>query len=118
LLGYQFRNGKLVKWSHLMSLRTPAELAASEDLPFPTSEEVEIQSGSESEVNAVGTIIQQMITVPGGGISYNRESGKVEFLLNQRTSEDRSLAIRNMTKLIETVNDIGYFPDITEGMEG
>jgi hypothetical protein len=42
LLGYQFRNGKLVKWSHLMSLRTPAELAASEDLPFPTSEEVEI----------------------------------------------------------------------------
>jgi len=25
-----------------MSLRTPAELAASEDLPFPTSEEVEI----------------------------------------------------------------------------
>lgn len=118
LLGYQFRNGKLVKWSHLMSLRTPAELAASEDLPFPTSEEVEIQSGPESEINAVGTIIQQMITVPGGGISYNRESGKVEFLLNQRTSEDRSLAIRNMTKLIETVNDLGYFPDITEGIEG
>lgn len=118
LLGYQFRNGKLVKWSHLMSLRTPAELAASEDLPFPTSEEVEIQSGSEEQVNTVGTIIQEMITVPGGGLSYNQESGKIEFLLNQRTSEDRSLAIRNMTKLIETVNEIGYFPDITEGIDG
>lgn len=99
-----------------MSLRTPAELAASEQLPFPTSEEVKIERGSDKEIALVSSIIADMINTPGGGLGYDRDTQTVDFLLNQRTTEDRSLAIKNMAELIEAVNEIGYLPDITEGL--
>lgn len=116
LLGYQFRNGKMIKWSHLMSLRTPEELEASEHLPFPTSEEVELQDkANERDINLIKAIIDPMIQSQNeqhGGLGYDPETEEVDFLLHYKTSIDKSQAIRNMAKLIEAVNELGYFPDI------
>lgn len=105
LLGYVIKQGKFVKWSPFMSLKTVASLRASENLPFPTGKSITYSdSYSENWVNLLRKANGLLFKEENGIIKRNRHNPEAIKLLAQL------IKIYNTEGVSETIKETELLP--------
>ena len=101
LLANVFKSGRLVKWSNLMSLESTKLLDASEELPFPTEQEVKFAEN--------GTSVKDYLS---GHISIAELNLIEKSIYEDGISEDdKAAAIRKFAKIIRFINRFEYIAE-------